>query len=294
MSVKLKSEPEPGAATWETAFGHPREFLDNRFVYVVISSRTRGLSVGVNLNPDRQCNFDCVYCEVDRSLPIREPVLDVDVMADELERTVSLALNGGLRECPGFATVPEDLMQLRHVALSGDGEPTLCPQFSDAVQSVVHVRARGGFPYFKMVLITNASGLDQPQVREGLRFFTKEDEVWAKLDGGSEAYLKRINRTDVPLEHVMSNILELGRRRPVVIQSLFPLYKGQEPSEMDLLDYTDRLRELQNGGAQIRLVQVYSCSRPTLHPDCAHLPLRTLSAIARVVRERTGLDARVY
>ncbi len=47
-----------------TAYGCPRDFLDNRLVYVVISPRTRGLSIGASLNPDRQCNFDCVYCEV--------------------------------------------------------------------------------------------------------------------------------------------------------------------------------------------------------------------------------------
>src|ERR1041385_9455166 len=46
-----------------TAFGCPRDFLDNRFVYTVISARARGLSVGVNMNPDKHCNFDCVYCE---------------------------------------------------------------------------------------------------------------------------------------------------------------------------------------------------------------------------------------
>jgi hypothetical protein len=43
-----------------TAFGCPRDFLGNRFVYAVISPRARGLSVGVNMNPDRFCDFNCV------------------------------------------------------------------------------------------------------------------------------------------------------------------------------------------------------------------------------------------
>ena len=46
----------------ETAFGAPRDFLENRFVYAVVSPRARGLSVGVNMNPDKTCNFNCVYC----------------------------------------------------------------------------------------------------------------------------------------------------------------------------------------------------------------------------------------
>ena len=50
-------------------FSIPRNFLNNRFVYVTVSPRAKGLSVGVNLNPDKLCNFDCVYCEVNRLAP---------------------------------------------------------------------------------------------------------------------------------------------------------------------------------------------------------------------------------
>ncbi len=45
---------------------HERQFADNRFVYPVLSRRSGGISVGVNLNPDKVCNFDCVYCQVNR------------------------------------------------------------------------------------------------------------------------------------------------------------------------------------------------------------------------------------
>jgi sulfatase maturation enzyme AslB (radical SAM superfamily) len=72
----------------ETAFGSPRDFIHNRFVYAVISARARGLSLGVNLNPDKHCNFNCLYCEVDRRTPPRETRLDVDAMAAELHKTL--------------------------------------------------------------------------------------------------------------------------------------------------------------------------------------------------------------
>ena len=62
----------------ETAFGCPRDFLNNRFVYAVISARAHGLSLGVNMSPDKLCNFNCLYCEVDRRTPPREAKLDVD------------------------------------------------------------------------------------------------------------------------------------------------------------------------------------------------------------------------
>ena len=87
-------EPQPQSAVRspavDTAFGCPRDFLDNRFVYTVVSPRARGLSVGVNLNPDKHCNFDCIYCEVNRAEPARETYLDVSVLVVELERTLEL------------------------------------------------------------------------------------------------------------------------------------------------------------------------------------------------------------
>jgi len=277
-----------------TAFGCPRNFLENRFIYTVISPRARGLSVGVNMNPDKRCNFDCVYCEVNRRESSRESRLDVPAMIAELERTLELVRSGGLRERPSYRIATPELLELRHVALSGDGEPTLCPNFVEAIEAVVHLRSRGRFPFFKLVLITNASGLDQPEVAQGLRLFTPRDEVWAKLDAGTQEYMNRINRSDCPLERILANILFLSRQRPVVIQSLFASINGEAPPASEIEAYVQRLRELKEAGAQIALVQIYSATRPTPHSECGHLPLRTLSHIARRVREVSGLKAEVF
>ena len=276
------------------AFGCPRDFLDNRFVYAVISPRARGLSVGVNMNPDRRCNFDCAYCEVDRSGPARAAGLDVPVMLGELERTLALVQSGELRARPRYQRVPSALLELRHVTLSGDGEPTLCPNFVEAVESVVHLRARRLFPFFKLVLITNASGLDRSEVATALELLTPRDEVWAKLDAGTQDYMDRVNRPDCPLDKILANILALARQRSVIIQSLFPAIHGQGPSAPEIEAYAHRLAELKAAGAQIPLVQIYSATRPPAHPECGHLPLRTLSDIAQRVREMSGLRAEVF
>ena len=58
--------PTPLTTLFQT---HSRSFEDNRFVYAVVSRRSGGVSIGVNLNPDKYCNFDCVYCQVDRTVP---------------------------------------------------------------------------------------------------------------------------------------------------------------------------------------------------------------------------------
>jgi len=266
--------------------------LDNRFVYTVVSARARGLAVGVNLCPERHCNFLCVYCEVHRNGGGRD-TLDVEVMAAELKRTLGYVRAGRLRERPWYRTLPDELLQMRHVALSGDGEPTLAPQFAEALQAIVHIRALGGYP-FKLVLLTNSTGLDLPQVQQGLKYFTRSDEVWAKLDGGTQAYVNKVNRADIPLEKILSNILAVGRLRPVVVQSLFPAINNEEPPLEEVEQYSQRLLELKNAGANISLVQIYSANRPSPNSESGHLPLKALSRIAQTVRQTTGLKAEVF
>ncbi len=92
----------------------------------------------------------------------------------------------------------------------------------------------------------------------------------------------------------MSNILLVARRRPVVIQSLFPAIDNEAPPAAEILEYARRLQELKTAGAQISLVQIYSATRPAPHSECGHLPLRILRQIARAVREMTGLRVEVF
>lgn len=276
-----------------TAFGCPRDFLGNRFVYLVISPRAKGLSIGVNMNPDQHCNFDCAYCEVDRSVVSLEKTVDLHVMAAELQRTLNVVRTGMIREFAPFNQMPDSLLQLKHVTLSGDGEPTLCENFAEVVQTVMHIRARSSY-FFKIVLITNATGLDTVEVQTGLRSFTKDDEIWAKLDGGTQAYLQKVNGTAVPIQKILANILLVARQRPVVIQSLFPSVNGLAPAPEEIMEYVARLKELKDAGAQISLAQIYSATRPTPRSECGHLPLKTLSQIAQTVRAVGGIKAEVF
>jgi len=295
LTANVQPEKKRHLLAREIAFDRPRDFLDNRHVYAVISPRARGLTLGVNVNPDKRCNFDCLYCEVDRAMTPEPAALDMGVVASELHRTITQITQGRLREHPQYHSLPDELLELRHVALSGDGEPTLSSQFAEVVQTVVHIRALGGFPFFKIVLLTNGTGLDRAQVQESLKRFTKSDEIWVKLDGGTQEYLDKVCRLkDVTLGKILSNILHLARQRPVVIQSLFPAINGEEPSAEDIEQFAHRLKELKSDGAQISLVQIYSANRPMTHAECGHLPLKTLSHIAQVVRQVSGLRAEVF
>ncbi len=280
---------------WDYAdFGYPRDFLDNQFVYLVISPRAGGLSVGVNVNPILQCTFQCLYCELDRTAPTRSSSFNVEGMTVELHRTLELANSGGLRQLPRYASLPADLLQVRHVAISGDGEPTLAKDFVEALETIAHFRSRSTLPYFKIVVVTNSTALDRPAIQQGLKCLTRDDEIWAKLDGGTQEYLNRLNGTSIPVEKLLDNILQVGRQRPVVIQSLFPAIDGEPPPEAEISQYARRLRDLKKSGAQISMVQIYSATRPMARTGCSHLPLKSLSSIARTVRNVAGLRAEVF
>lgn len=292
------SAPRASAAPITSSNGsldHPRNYLGHRFVYVKFSPRAHGLSVGVNLNRDAACNFDCVYCDVARAVASQPAEVDLDVLAAELRETLEWVRSGEIAEKLRSCRLPAALLKLRMVAISGEGEPTLSPQFVEAVETIVHVRAQGRFPYFKIALLTNGSTLGEPRVQAGLRYLTREDEIWVKLDAGTAACFERINRPGgCRIEDVIANILSVARQRPVIIQSLFPLFRNEPPSVNEIDTYAQRLNELKSGGAQISLVQVYSVSRTPARAGCAHLPLRNLSQIARTVREATGLNVEVF
>ena len=144
-----------------------REFLGNRFVYALVSARAHGLALGVNMNPDQACNFDCVYCEVVRRESRPRVRLTADQVAEELRRTLALVQAGELAATEPFRRLPLELLRLKQVNLSGEGEPTLCPDFCEIAQAVVHVRACSGLPFFKIVLFTNATALDRPALLHG-------------------------------------------------------------------------------------------------------------------------------
>jgi hypothetical protein len=106
--------------------------------------------------------------------------------------------------------------------------------------------------------------------------------------------MDRVNHPDVSLEKVLSNLLLVGRQRPLIIQSLFPMLDGLGPPIEEIEQYARRLQELKAAGAQIQLVQIYSATRPTHHSECSHLPLKSLSGIARFVRQEAGLHVEIF
>ncbi|MGC8742702.1 MAG: radical SAM protein [Verrucomicrobiia bacterium] len=267
---------------------HRRSYSDFLYVYPVISRRSRGLSIGVNLNPDKICNFDCIYCEVDRLTPPRVRTVDVNVMRDELVKVVHLIKRGELSLEPRFESA--DISEIKDIAFSGDGEPTMVDNFSDFVAAVADVRKREALDSTKIVLITNAAGLDKADVRKGLEIMDKNNgEIWAKLDAGTEAYYKLVNRTNIKFDRILNNIFITAKARPIIIQSLFLKVYGNIIPDNELNEYCARLNELVSNGARIKEVHAYTVARPTPEPFATKLNSKELAEIAQKIRAGTNL-----
>ena len=273
---------------------HPRSFERNHYVYPVLSRRSGGISIGVNLNVDKVCNFDCVYCQVDRSEQGEKEFVELPRLVEELEAMLELVVSGRVYEEPRFATIPPPLRRLNDIALSGDGEPTTYRNFDLIAEACAAVRRRGPAD-LKLVLITNASMFHRPRVRRGLEILdANQGEIWAKLDVGTEAYYRRIIRSSIPLSRILENLRDAAQVRPIVIQSLFLRLEGQPPSPEEQDAYCDRLNEITASGGRIKLVQVHTVARPPAERFVAALSNAEVDALADRVRRRTGLEVAVY
>ncbi len=286
--------PSPLVSLFQT---HPRTFEDNRFVYAVVSRRSGGVSIGVNLNPEKYCNFDCVYCQVDRTVRGGAVLRKIDLpqLADELDEMVELAVTGRLFEGTRFSTTPAEFRRLNDIAMSGDGEPTASPIFDEVVQLCADIRRRRGLEPVKIVLITNATLLQRERVRKSLEVLDANNgEIWGKLDAGTEAYYQVIDRSKVKLAEVLENLVVTARKRPIVIQSLFMRLRDQPPPLAEQDAYCDRLCEIMAGGGQIKLVQIHTIARRPAESSATPLDNAEVDALAELVKNRSGLSVAAY
>ena len=109
---------------------HSRRWEDFKYVYPVLSRRSRGISLGIDLSPACECTFNCVYCQVEKhnlsAIPAQKRVIDLDVLHEELHLLFIGALKGLIFNHSPFDATPEELRRLNDVAFSGtDAEQIL-------------------------------------------------------------------------------------------------------------------------------------------------------------------------
>ena len=175
------------------------------------------------------------------------------------------------------------------IAFAGDGEPTTPSEFPAAARAAREALDRSalGVP---LRLLTNATMLDRPRVRAALACF---DELWCKLDAGTEDHFHRVDGTRLPFRRILDNLLAVARERPIVIQGMFVAMDGAEPPDAEIEAYAARLREIVEKGGRIDHVQVYTVARRPADARVEALRDERLERIAERVRAE-GLRVEVY
>ncbi len=268
---------------------HPRDFAENRYVYPVISRRSGGLSIGINLNRDKRCNFDCVYCQVDRTtMPPPDGTIDTARLMTELSALLEAA-QGPLWQLPRFADLPAVQRRICDVAFSGDGEPTqpaIFPALSAQVLALLSDHARQtGTPPIPVVVISNATHLHLPPVASAIdQIVSAGGALWAKLDAGTDDYYATMCGTQVPFSRVIDNLTQAARRYPLTLQSCWFRWHEQDPPPNEIDAYIDRVTTI-GQGAHPLTVQLYTVARPPARSAATPLPEAWLQSVADRLRQ---------
>ncbi|GHV37113.1 hypothetical protein AGMMS49546_03960 [Spirochaetia bacterium] len=242
-------------------------------VYPVYSRRSRGLSVGINLFPDRKaCSFDCPYCEV---FPFKNDIeFSLEVMESALRRTLA-----GL--APGET--------VRNICFSGNGEPTLSLDFIPATETCLRIRDEL-VPAVDLVVISNGTGLLDSAVFDFLRNAARGAshlKLWLKLDAGTEAWYLQMDRSAVPFGDLTAKIREFAASAPFIIQTMICAVDGKSPSPEEAAAWEALLLDLLPG---LTGVQLYGKARPAPEdPLASALPAAFLEERAASLREKFRL-----
>ena len=120
-----------------------------------MSRRARGLSIGVNLNADKVCNFDCPYCQVDRTVAGGPADVDVAVLSAELDRLLAWVADGTLWDHAPFDTAAPALRRVSDIAFAGAWSSASC---ADRVRE-----ALAELPFTAVVLHTHDTACPPPK-----------------------------------------------------------------------------------------------------------------------------------
>ena len=232
-------------------------------VFGPITSRRLGTSLGVNILPPKGklCNFDCVYCECgwnkdgveDRTLPGYKEVAD--------------ALETRLRE------LSEQGILVDSITFSGNGEPTMNPDFAQIIDKTLELRERY-FPQAAVSVLSNATMVGHESVFDALR---KVDNPIMKLDASSDGLIEKINK---PTGYYrMDNVIE-GLKKfdgDFILQTMFLRSDDFDTLTADALSaWFDIVRD-----TRPREIMVYTIDRETPDKSLGRYSVEEMTAMVQ-------------
>ena len=249
--------------------------LQSGILYGPINSRRLGKSLGINLMPGsyKLCSFNCVYCHYGwtkkQTVDFSKYHRDLPAF-DEVVNLIARALKSS--------------REFNFLTFSGNGEPTLYPQFSELVEEVVHLRNKYR-PKVKVALLSNSTGLARKNV---LLSLSKIDFAVLKLDAGTEEKFRAINRPTRGIN--FSKIIDsLCSAKKLYIQTVLVEGNPSNVAEDDLEAYFQKISSIQP-----EEVHIYSIDRPVPNKDISLVSKDRLEEISDWGKKQTGVEIRPF
>ena len=249
--------------------------LREQTVFGPIKSRRLGNSLGINLLPvnGKICNFDCIYCECGWNADGRS-----DTVLPSAARVRS-ALEDKLMQ------LMLDCVQVDSITFSGDGEPTLNPEFPRIIDDTLMLRD-AYCPGAKVSVLSNATRVHVEEIFQALR---KVDNPIMKIDAPTDGLAALINKP-APGYSVERTVEALERfEGDFILQTMFLRAPGFDTGSPDVLGpWMDIVRRLRP-----RLVQVYTIDRPTPAEDLGKYTVDEMKALVEpLLREGFNIQFR--
>ena len=249
------------------------KLLKMELVYGPIKSLRYGTTLGINLlGGVKVCSYNCVYCHLGPTeLTMNKVRKDYEFPALETIRAA-------------FREYIKRSVEIDAVVISGNGEPTLYPQFEEAMRILVELRD-GHLPGKKLVILTNGAHLDSKKVVAGLNLL---DERVVKVDAGNDLLMQKINDPLVRIN--MAKFLSGVRKlKDCVVQALFVEGEGSNTAPEVMDEWMEVIGMIKPKG-----VQLCTLTRPGWKPDVRAVADDVLYGIAFKLKKRTGLESDVF
>ena len=248
-------------------------------IYGPIHSRRLGMSLGINLMPNdgKICSFDCLYCEAGFNAqgPGKDGVPTREAVKKQLKRK--------------FEEMKAAGQTLDVITFSGNGEPTLHPEFKKVVEDVMRLRTQY-FPEAKVSVLSNSTMAGKPDVFAALQ---KVDNNILKLDSALPHTFRIINRPVSPNclpEGVIADLKRFNGQcivQTIMIRGEFDGQRFDNTTDAELDALLDAYRQIQP-----REVMLYSIDRKTPAENLEKVSKEELERIANRFRKE-GIKVQV-
>jgi wyosine [tRNA(Phe)-imidazoG37] synthetase (radical SAM superfamily) len=249
--------------------------LKSGIIYGPVNSRRLGRSLGINLSPVsyKACSFNCVYCHYGWTKCLKD---DLSLLENDLPEPdeVKEALDEFLKKGSEFD----------YITFSGNGEPTLHPQFDEIVDLVAETKNRYS-PDKKIAILSNSSTLHKKDVVRALK---KIDLRIMKLDCGEPKTFSRVNRPykSIDYNEIVKNLKSV---KGIIIQTMLVNGEHGNGKDKQIMDWIDRIEEIKPES-----VQLYSLENPPADKSLSGLGIKKLEQIAKKTEKKTGVKVEVY